>query len=181
MPLVQSWCNACNEYTHAVLHYDGLTRITDVIDHTNWLRLFCESHFAYTRYTLVRCTKLRRTHKLHRHLKCAISAPQPISLLNNDEVLKEIHLFNKMTRYINLIDIFEGRKARRDSLSPDSASYLRRRDSKSHLSPDRNVDKRDISPIRQRKGRLRRQSTSMAGRLPRYLHSIDFLNVYITV
>ncbi|XP_011692326.1 PREDICTED: uncharacterized protein LOC105452685 [Wasmannia auropunctata] len=60
-----------------------------------------------------------------------------------------------------------GRKARRDSLSPDSASYLRRRDSKSHLSPDRNVDKRDISPIRQRKGRLRRQSTSMAGRPPR--------------
>ncbi|KAL0114068.1 hypothetical protein PUN28_011408 [Cardiocondyla obscurior] len=62
-----------------------------------------------------------------------------------------------------------GRKARRDSLSPDSASYLRRRDSKSHLSPDRNVDKRDISPIRdrQRKSRLRRQSTSMAGRPPR--------------
>ncbi|XP_018045930.1 PREDICTED: uncharacterized protein LOC108685585 [Atta colombica] len=57
-----------------------------------------------------------------------------------------------------------GRKARRDSLSPDSASYLRRRDSKSHLSPDRNVDKRDISPIRQRKSRLRRQSTSIAGR-----------------
>ncbi|XP_025163068.1 uncharacterized protein LOC105182753 isoform X5 [Harpegnathos saltator] len=60
-----------------------------------------------------------------------------------------------------------GRKARRDSLSPDSASYPRRRDSKSHLSPDRNVDKRDISPIRQRKARLRRQSTSMAGRPPR--------------
>ncbi|XP_072753921.1 uncharacterized protein Rsh isoform X4 [Anoplolepis gracilipes] len=60
-----------------------------------------------------------------------------------------------------------GRKARRDSLSPDSASYPRRRDSKSHLSPDRNVDKRDISPIRQRKARLRRQSTSMAGRAPR--------------
>ncbi|KYN42942.1 hypothetical protein ALC56_02746 [Trachymyrmex septentrionalis] len=60
-----------------------------------------------------------------------------------------------------------GRKARRDSLSPDSASYLRRRDSKSHLSPDRNVDKRDISPIRQRKSRLRRQSTSIAGRPPR--------------
>ncbi|KAG7197084.1 hypothetical protein KM043_015669 [Ampulex compressa] len=60
-----------------------------------------------------------------------------------------------------------GRKARRDSLSPDSASYPRRRDSRSHLSPDRNVDKRDISPIRQRKGQLRRQSTSMAGRPPR--------------
>jgi hypothetical protein len=61
-----------------------------------------------------------------------------------------------------------GRKARRDSLSPDSASYPRRRDSRSHLSPDRNtVDKRDISPIRSRKGRLRRQSTSIAGRPPR--------------
>ncbi|XP_051164393.1 uncharacterized protein LOC127283500 isoform X3 [Leptopilina boulardi] len=60
-----------------------------------------------------------------------------------------------------------GRKARRDSLSPDSASYPRRRDSKSHLSPDRNADKRDISPIRQRKARLRRQSTSIAGRAPR--------------
>ncbi|XP_066582757.1 uncharacterized protein rsh isoform X2 [Prorops nasuta] len=57
-----------------------------------------------------------------------------------------------------------GRKARRDSLSPDSASYPRRRDSKSHLSPDRNMDKRDISPIRQRKGRLRKQSRSTAGR-----------------
>ncbi|KMQ98689.1 rap1 gtpase-activating protein [Lasius niger] len=68
-----------------------------------------------------------------------------------------------------------GRKARRDSLSPDSASYPRRRDSRSHLSPDRNVDKRDISPIRQRKARLRRQSTSMAGRPPRYLSFIDFL------
>lgn len=63
--------------------------------------------------------------------------------------------------------IQKGRKARRDSLSPDSASYPRRRDSKSHLSPDRNaVDKRDLSPIR-RKGRLRRQSTSVAGRPPR--------------
>ncbi|XP_023248561.1 uncharacterized protein LOC106638170 [Copidosoma floridanum] len=61
-----------------------------------------------------------------------------------------------------------GHKARRDSLSPDSASYPRRRDSRSHLSPDRNaVDKRDISPIRSRKGRLRRQSTSIAGRPPR--------------
>lgn len=78
-------------------------------------------------------------------------------------------------RYINFIDIFEGRKARRDSLSPDSASYPRRRDSKSHLSPDRTVDKRDISPIRQRKARLRRQSTSMAGRPSRYLYFIDFL------
>ncbi|XP_015587911.2 uncharacterized protein LOC107264305 isoform X3 [Cephus cinctus] len=61
-----------------------------------------------------------------------------------------------------------GRKARRDSLSPDSASYPRRRDSKSHLSPDRNAEKRDISPIRQKKARLRRQSTSIAcGRPPR--------------
>ncbi|XP_076398161.1 rap GTPase activating protein radish isoform X1 [Megachile rotundata] len=59
-----------------------------------------------------------------------------------------------------------GRKARRDSLSPDSASYPKRRDSRSHLSPDRTVDKRDISPIRQRKSQLRRQSTSMAGRSP---------------
>ncbi|XP_034941972.1 uncharacterized protein rsh [Chelonus insularis] len=58
-----------------------------------------------------------------------------------------------------------GRKARRDSLSPDSASHPRRRDSKSHLSPDRSADKRDISPIRQRRpSRLRRQSTSIAGR-----------------
>ncbi|XP_023315246.1 uncharacterized protein LOC106654195 isoform X4 [Trichogramma pretiosum] len=62
-----------------------------------------------------------------------------------------------------------GRKARRDSLSPDSASYSRRRDSRSHLSPDRNagLDKRDLSPCRSRKGRLRRQSTSMAARSPR--------------
>ncbi|KAF7996771.1 hypothetical protein HCN44_002417 [Aphidius gifuensis] len=61
-----------------------------------------------------------------------------------------------------------GRKARRDSLSPDSASYPRRRDSKSHLSPDRNNEKRDISPIRQRRqSRLRRQSTSLAGRAAR--------------
>ncbi|XP_033320930.1 rap GTPase activating protein radish isoform X2 [Megalopta genalis] len=50
-----------------------------------------------------------------------------------------------------------GRRARRDSLSPDSASYPRRRDSKSHLSPDRSVDKRD----------LRRQSASLASRPPR--------------
>lgn len=60
-------------------------------------------------------------------------------------------------------------------MSPDSASYPRRRDSKTHLSPDRTVDKRDISPIRQRKARLRRQSTSMAGRPSRYLLVIDFL------
>ncbi|KAK0158596.1 hypothetical protein PV328_009575 [Microctonus aethiopoides] len=59
----------------------------------------------------------------------------------------------------------DGRKARRDSLSPDSASHSRRRDSKSHLSPDRSADKRDISPIRQRRqSRLRRQSNSIAGR-----------------
>ncbi|XP_054262334.1 uncharacterized protein LOC128986173 [Macrosteles quadrilineatus] len=57
------------------------------------------------------------------------------------------------------------RKARRDSLSPDSASYSRsgRRDSRSHLSPDRTGD-RDVSPVgRNRRGRLRRQSTSIAG------------------
>ncbi|KAK1126658.1 hypothetical protein K0M31_004284 [Melipona bicolor] len=60
---------------------------------------------------------------------------------------------------------FQGRRARRDSLSPDSASYPRRRDSRSHLSPDRAVDKRDISPIRER-SQLTRQSMSMAGRSP---------------
>ncbi|EFA02085.2 hypothetical protein TcasGA2_TC007720 [Tribolium castaneum] len=55
-----------------------------------------------------------------------------------------------------------GRKARRDSLSPDSASRSRR-DSRSHLSPDRSGE-RDISPVRRttRRGRLRRQSTSVA-------------------
>ncbi|KAJ3658730.1 hypothetical protein Zmor_010454 [Zophobas morio] len=55
-----------------------------------------------------------------------------------------------------------GRKARRDSLSPDSASRGRR-DSRSHLSPDRSGE-RDISPVRRttRRGRLRRQSTSVA-------------------
>lgn len=59
-----------------------------------------------------------------------------------------------------------GRKARRDSLSPDSASRSRR-DSRSHLSPDRSGE-RDISPVRRsRRGRLRRQSTSIAGRGPR--------------
>ncbi|KAJ8933134.1 hypothetical protein NQ314_014201 [Rhamnusium bicolor] len=56
-----------------------------------------------------------------------------------------------------------GRKARRDSLSPDSASRSRR-DSRSHLSPDRSGE-RDISPVRRsRRGTLRRQSTSVAGR-----------------
>ncbi|XP_066145390.1 uncharacterized protein rsh isoform X3 [Euwallacea fornicatus] len=55
------------------------------------------------------------------------------------------------------------RKARRDSLSPDSASRGRR-DSRSHLSPDRSGE-RDISPVRRsRKNKLRRQSTSVAGR-----------------
>lgn len=57
------------------------------------------------------------------------------------------------------------RKARRDSLSPDSATYSRsgRRDSRSHLSPDRSGE-RDVSPVgRNRRGRLRRQSTSIAG------------------
>ncbi|XP_026668884.1 uncharacterized protein LOC108624396 isoform X2 [Ceratina calcarata] len=58
-----------------------------------------------------------------------------------------------------------GRRARKDSLSPDSASSPRRRDSRSHLSPDRAADKRDISPIRQRSHPVR-QSMSMAGRSP---------------
>lgn len=54
------------------------------------------------------------------------------------------------------------RKARRDSLSPDSASRGRR-DSRSHLSPDRSTE-RDVSPVRTtRRGRLRRQSTSITG------------------
>ncbi|XP_022903401.1 uncharacterized protein [Onthophagus taurus] len=55
-----------------------------------------------------------------------------------------------------------GRKARRDSLSPDSASRSRR-DSRSHLSPDRSGE-RELSPVRRtsRRGRLRRQSTSIA-------------------
>lgn len=58
-----------------------------------------------------------------------------------------------------------GRKARRDSLSPDSASRSRR-DSRSHLSPDRSAE-RDASPVRPtRRGRLRRQSSSVAGRSP---------------
>ena len=50
------------------------------------------------------------------------------------------------------------RRARRDSLSPDSASRGRR-DSRSHLSPDRSHD-RDGSP--RRRTRLRRQSSSAA-------------------
>lgn len=46
----------------------------------------------------------------------------------------------------------QGRQARRDSLSPDSASYQRaapgRRDSRSHLSPDRaGTGSRDVSPV----------------------------------
>ncbi|XP_049795001.1 serine/arginine repetitive matrix protein 1-like [Schistocerca nitens] len=82
-----------------------------------------------------------------------------------------------------------GRKARRDSLSPDSASYSRgRRDSRTHLSPDRDREvsarhslcsaqflsissacpyvcrRRQVSPVgRTRRGRLRRQSTSITG------------------
>lgn len=86
----------------------------------------------------------------------------------------------KLSYIIELITeiyIFEGRRARKDSLSPDSASYPRRRDSKSHLSPERAVDKRDISPIRER-SQLTRQSMSMAGRSPpRYLHFIDLRGV----
>lgn len=53
------------------------------------------------------------------------------------------------------------RRARRDSLSPDSASRGRR-DSRQHLSPDRNRD-RDGSP---RRSKVRRQSSS-AGKNPR--------------
>ncbi|XP_037916826.1 uncharacterized protein LOC119655154 isoform X4 [Hermetia illucens] len=54
------------------------------------------------------------------------------------------------------------RRARRDSLSPDSASRGRR-DSRSHLSPDRSHE-REGSP--RRRTRLRRQSSS-AARTPR--------------
>lgn len=53
------------------------------------------------------------------------------------------------------------RRARRDSLSPDSASRGRR-DSRQHLSPDRNRN-RDGSP---RRSKVRRQSSS-AGQNPR--------------
>lgn len=51
------------------------------------------------------------------------------------------------------------RKTRRDSLSPDSARS--RRDSRTHLSPERSGD-RDSSPVgrKYRRGKLRRQSTS---------------------
>lgn len=55
------------------------------------------------------------------------------------------------------------RRARRDSLSPDSASKGGRRDSRAHLSPDRSHE-RDASP--RRRPRVRRQSSS-AGRAPR--------------
>lgn len=54
------------------------------------------------------------------------------------------------------------RRARRDSLSPDSASRGRRDSRQSHLSPDRNRD-RDGSP---RRSKVRRQSSS-AGKNPR--------------
>lgn len=60
------------------------------------------------------------------------------------------------------VDEMVGR-ARRDSLSPDSASRGGRRDSRAHLSPDRSRE-RDGSPRRTR--RTRRQSSS-AGRQPR--------------
>lgn len=70
------------------------------------------------------------------------------------------------------VDPDTGRKARRDSLSPDSASRGRR-DSRSHLSPDRSTE-RDVSPVRRtRRGRLRRQSTSIAGRGPSQMRSPD--------
>lgn len=54
------------------------------------------------------------------------------------------------------------RRARRDSLSPDSASRGRR-DSRQHLSPDRSRSDRDGSP---RRSKVRRQSSS-AGKNPR--------------
>lgn len=52
------------------------------------------------------------------------------------------------------------RKTRRDSLSPDSARG--RRDSRTHLSPERGSTERDTSPVgrKYRRGKLRRQSTS---------------------
>ncbi|CAH1711684.1 unnamed protein product [Aphis gossypii] len=59
---------------------------------------------------------------------------------------------------------YSDRKTRRDSLSPDSAHYARRRDSRvsGGLSPDRQG--RDVSPGRQRRRRnYRRQSTTMGG------------------
>lgn len=56
----------------------------------------------------------------------------------------------------------ERRTSRRDSLSPDSASRGGRRDSRTHLSPDRSHE-RDGSP---RRHTLRRQSSS-AARSPR--------------
>lgn len=70
------------------------------------------------------------------------------------------------SKWYLILDVFIGRTARRDSLSPDA--YPRRRNSKSHLSPDRHSSRRDISPNHQR-GRLRRQSMSVAGRPMRYL------------
>ncbi|XP_050542293.1 uncharacterized protein LOC126906077 isoform X2 [Daktulosphaira vitifoliae] len=55
---------------------------------------------------------------------------------------------------------WQDRKTRRDSLSPDSANYARRRDSRGGLSPDRQG--RDVSPGRNRRRRnYRRQSTTM--------------------
>ncbi|XP_016985516.1 uncharacterized protein LOC108049020 isoform X3 [Drosophila rhopaloa] len=59
-------------------------------------------------------------------------------------------------------DCGERRTSRRDSLSPDSASRGGRRDSRTHLSPDRSHE-RDGSP---RRHTLRRQSSS-AARSPR--------------
>ncbi|KAL7032949.1 hypothetical protein ACKWTF_007435 [Chironomus riparius] len=57
------------------------------------------------------------------------------------------------TESINLCE----RQARRDSLSPDINTSKSRRDSRSHLSPDRN-NERDNSP--RRRSKLRRQSSS---------------------
>jgi len=49
-----------------------------------------------------------------------------------------------------------GHKARRDSLSPDSAGRAGgkgRRDSRSRLSPDRSAADRDVSPVGNRRGK----------------------------
>lgn len=55
-------------------------------------------------------------------------------------------------------DDCSGHKARRDSLSPDSAGRAGgkgRRDSRSRLSPDRSNTERDVSPVGNRRGRFR--------------------------
>lgn len=67
------------------------------------------------------------------------------------------------------VDDVEGR-ARRDSLSPDSASRGRR-DSRAHLSPDRSRE-REGSP--RRRTRLRRQSSSAGRKLNQKLCALQF-------